>query len=96
MKILHLLDHSAPLHSGYTFRTLAILREQRRLGWQTIQLTSPRQGASGAASDESEGFRFDRVPYRRGVLDRAPGLGLLAEMLATRKRLAAMIDGPRA
>jgi asparagine synthase (glutamine-hydrolysing) len=27
MRILHVLDHSIPLHSGYTFRTLAILRE---------------------------------------------------------------------
>jgi glycogen(starch) synthase len=29
LRILHVLDHSIPLHSGYTFRTLAILREQR-------------------------------------------------------------------
>ena len=29
MRILHILDHSIPLHSGYTFRTAAILREQR-------------------------------------------------------------------
>ena len=28
MRILHVLDHSIPLHSGYTFRTAAILREQ--------------------------------------------------------------------
>ena len=31
MRILHVLDHSIPLHSGYTFRTLALLREQRKL-----------------------------------------------------------------
>ena len=43
MRILHVLDHSIPLQSGYTFRTLAILREQRALGWQTLQLTTPRQ-----------------------------------------------------
>lgn len=92
MKILHLLDHSAPLHSGYTFRTLAILREQRRLGWHTTQLTSPRQGASGMTSDECEGFRFDRVSYRRSALDRVPGLGLLSEMLATGKQLAAVLE----
>jgi len=41
MRILHILDHSIPLHSGYTFRTLVILREQRKLGWQTFHLTSP-------------------------------------------------------
>jgi hypothetical protein len=36
LRILHVLDHSLPLHSGYSFRTLAILREQRALGWQTL------------------------------------------------------------
>ena len=29
MRILHILDHSIPLHSGYTFRTRNILRQQR-------------------------------------------------------------------
>ena len=47
-RILHVLDHSAPLHSGYAFRTLSILREQRRLGWQTFHLTTPKQGAVAA------------------------------------------------
>jgi len=32
LKVLHVLDHSVPLHSGYSFRTLSILREQRKLG----------------------------------------------------------------
>jgi len=32
MRILHVLDHSIPLQSGYTFRTLSLLTEQRRLG----------------------------------------------------------------
>ena len=35
LRILHVLDHSIPLHSGYAFRTRAILREQRRLGWES-------------------------------------------------------------
>ena len=29
MRILHVLDHSIPLHSGYMFRTRAILEQQR-------------------------------------------------------------------
>ena len=28
MRILHILDHSLPPHSGYSFRTVAILRER--------------------------------------------------------------------
>jgi phosphatidyl-myo-inositol dimannoside synthase len=27
MRILHVLDHSIPLQSGYTFRTLSLLTE---------------------------------------------------------------------
>jgi len=42
VKILHVLDHSIPLHSGYTFRTRAILKQQRSMGWQTEHLTSAK------------------------------------------------------
>ena len=42
MKILHVLDHSIPLHSGYTFRTRSILRQQRAMGWHTEHLTSAK------------------------------------------------------
>ena len=31
-RILHVLDHSLPLHSGYSFRTRAILTAQHRAG----------------------------------------------------------------
>ena len=55
MRILHVLDHSLPLHSGYAFRTAAILREQRALGWETLQLTTPRHPASGRAVEEVDG-----------------------------------------
>jgi hypothetical protein len=54
LRILHVLDHSLPLHSGYTFRTLSILAHQRRLGWKTFQLTSPKQG-SGSEREQQIG-----------------------------------------
>ena len=44
MRILHLLDHTSPRHSAYALRAMAILRQQRAMGWHTIQLTGPRQG----------------------------------------------------
>ena len=44
LRILHVLDHSIPLHSGYTFRTASILREQRALGWDTFHITSQDHG----------------------------------------------------
>ena len=48
MRILHVLDHSLPLHSGYAFRTLAILREQRALGLGNAAAHHARQGAAHA------------------------------------------------
>lgn len=80
LRILHVLDHSIPLHSGYTFRTLSILREQRKLGWQTMQLTSPKQGATNSGAEEVEGMTFFRTPSAKGV-------GLLAQMRLTADRL---------
>ncbi len=62
MRILHILDHSIPLHSGYTFRTAAILREQRVLGWETFHLTSPKQGPTAAEVEDVDGLRFYRSP----------------------------------
>ena len=34
MRILHILDHSLPLQSGYVYRTLGIVNQQRALGWE--------------------------------------------------------------
>jgi PEP-CTERM/exosortase A-associated glycosyltransferase len=70
VRILHILDHSVPLHSGYTFRTLAILREQRKLGWETIHLTSPKQGSSPAAVEQVDDLIFHRtLPRSAPYLD---------------------------
>ncbi len=62
MRVLHVLDHSIPLHSGYTFRTAALLREQRARGWQTFHLTSPKQGTTVQAHESVDGLDFFRTP----------------------------------
>jgi PEP-CTERM/exosortase A-associated glycosyltransferase len=73
LRILHVLDHSIPLHSGYTFRTLSILREQRKLGWETFHLTSPKQGEASEPFEEVDGIRFYRTPVATGALAKIPG-----------------------
>ncbi|MCM8566104.1 TIGR04063 family PEP-CTERM/XrtA system glycosyltransferase [Thauera linaloolentis] len=84
MRILHILDHSIPLHSGYTFRTAAILRGQRALGWDTFHLTSPKQGATAADIEDVDGLRF----YRSPVPETGPaGINELRLMRATETRL---------
>lgn len=92
LKVLHVLDHSIPLHSGYSFRTLSLLREQRRLGWQTAHLTGPRHEASSAAAFQREqavdGWHFHRTAAApAGLLDRLPAVGHVAQMLALMQQL---------
>lgn len=86
LRVLHVLDHSLPLHSGYAFRTLAIVREQRRLGWETFQLTTPKQGPCDMEEEPvAEGLRFHRTPA-------PPGAGPLAQMWRTARRLERLCD----
>lgn len=73
MRVIHILDHSIPLQSEYALRTIAILKEQRALGWETFHLTGPRQGPS-AAEEEVEGWRFFRTPPPGGILEDVPVL----------------------
>lgn len=87
MRILHVLDHSIPLHSGYTFRTAALLREQRALGWETHHLTSPKQGATPGAFEEVDGLGFYRTTPPVGRSARWPLLGEWRLMAATEHRL---------
>lgn len=86
MKILHVLDHSIPLHSGYTFRTLSLLREQGKLGWQTFHLTSPKHTAPSAAEETVDGWHFYRTPVP-SALTTLPGLAEVALMRLTGRRL---------
>jgi glycogen synthase len=84
MRILHVLDHSIPLHSGYTFRTLAILREQRQRGWETVQLTTPKQGAGAVREETVDGLKLYRTPS-------AEGIGLAKQMQLTAARIAEVV-----
>ena len=83
IRTLHVLDHSIPLHSGYTFRTAALLREQRALGWETFHLTSPKQGETSALFEDVDGLRFYRTPLATGTLSKLP----IGKELALMKQL---------
>lgn len=88
MRVLHILDHSIPLHSGYTFRTLSILREQRLRGWETYQLTGPKQGQYSAPEEMVDHeWLFYRTPAAKHMA-RIPVLNQLAviQQLADRVR----------
>ena len=88
IRVLHVLDHSIPLHSGYTFRTAALLREQRALGWETFHLTSPKQGETSASFEDVDGLRFYRTPVAKGTLAKIP----VGKELALMKQLEARLE----
>ena len=87
LRVLHVLDHSIPLHSGYTFRTLAILREQRRIGWETFHLTSPKHTATQLMEETVDGLHFYRTPPLEAGAG-LPGVDQLALMRRIEQRLA--------
>jgi PEP-CTERM/exosortase A-associated glycosyltransferase len=63
-RILHVLDHSLPLHSGYTFRTRALLKAQLGRGWDVRGITGNRHIADGPPQETVDGLTFHRVPGR--------------------------------
>ncbi len=70
MKILHILDHSIPLHSGYTFRTRAILEQQKAMGWETCHLTGPKHNQIAKPETREEiidGLKFYRSDDLAGI-----------------------------
>ena len=75
-RVLHVLDHSLPLHSGYTFRTRAIMKAQEAMGFEVRGITGLRHYApaldEASPDDEmAEGLRFHRT---RGVATGPAGL----------------------
>jgi PEP-CTERM/exosortase A-associated glycosyltransferase len=60
-RVLHVLDHSLPLHSGYTFRTRAIMKAQTADGLEVRGITGFRHTAEGPASEEVDGLTFHRT-----------------------------------
>ena len=63
-RVLHVLDHSLPLHSGYTFRTRSILSAQQAAGLEVRGITGLRHFAEGPDCEEIDGITFHRTRGR--------------------------------
>ncbi|MDX8129513.1 glycosyltransferase, exosortase A system-associated [Methylomonas sp. OY6] len=91
MKILHILDHSIPLHSGYTFRTRAILEQQRKLGWETFHVTSAKHQVAEAPIETVDGLTFYRSVIPQGLAAKLPVLNQWAIVQSLAERLDEII-----
>jgi glycogen(starch) synthase len=89
MRILHILDHSLPMHSGYTFRTRAILKAQQELGWDVRGVTGLRHTADGPKVEEIDGLIFHRTP---GAAVPLPVLREWSEVAAFAERIDALVE----
>jgi glycogen(starch) synthase len=92
-RVLHILDHSLPLQSGYTFRTRAILKAQEGLGHEVRGLTGQRHTApaGGEEPELHDGLAFHRTPGTpSGPGSRLPGLSEWQEIGALARRIEAV------
>ena len=92
LKVLHVLDHSLPLHSGYTFRTYSILTNQHRMGIQTALVTSSKHAENSTCIGATERIN-DLTFYRTypGYLSKIPIINQLDVVFTLRKRLKSII-----
>jgi PEP-CTERM/exosortase A-associated glycosyltransferase len=88
-RVLHVLDHSLPLHSGYTFRTRAILKAQQAAGIEVRAITGLRHFADGPSREEIDGLVFHRT---RGAARGAPGLREWREIGLFARAIAALCE----
>lgn len=89
MRVLHILDHGLPLHSGYTFRTRAIVKAQQAKGWEVACLTGVRQKSTGCDGEETDGILFYRTPP---VAKLPSPMREVAEMRALALRLGRLVE----
>jgi PEP-CTERM/exosortase A-associated glycosyltransferase len=92
MRILHVLDHSLPVHTGYSFRTRSILRQQHELGWETFQVTGSKHPQPGPDPETVDGLTFYRSAVHSPWLARLPGLGQYDVVRGLARRLETLVS----
>jgi len=87
MRILHVFDHSIPLHSGYTFRSYQIIREQRALGFDTLHVTGIKHLNPQGEVDLVEGLEFFRTIKYNRLFSLLPVINQYEVVRSLKKRL---------
>lgn len=92
MKVLHVLDHSLPYFSGYSFRSHYILRAQRQLGIEAFAITSPKHETFASEIEPLEGIEYHRTHWpafsKLQALPMARQVATVATLAKEIKRLA--------
>lgn len=91
MKVLHILEYSRPNISGYSLRSDAIIRHQRQLGIDTVQLTSQRYQDFTALREDVDGVMYQRTPLSASPLRSIPFFNYLHHIQHLAKRIEAIV-----
>jgi PEP-CTERM/exosortase A-associated glycosyltransferase len=96
MKVLHVLEYSRPNISGYSLRSDAIIRYQRKAGIETQQLTSQRYQDFKALEEDVDGIIYQRTEQSTSFLTKIPFINYLSHInhLAKRIEKAVLADKP--
>jgi len=86
-RILHVLDHSLPMHSGYAFRTRAIMKAQLAGGLEVRGITGMRHTDPGPPTEVQDGLTFHRTP---GAARGPTGLREMREIAALADAIVAL------
>lgn len=68
LKILHILDHSLPYLSGYSYRTDYILRHQQKLDIVPVAVTSPKHESMNGRIEVVNGITYYRCGKPNGTV----------------------------
>jgi PEP-CTERM/exosortase A-associated glycosyltransferase len=79
-RVLHVLDHSLPVGSGYSYRSRSIVLAQRQLGLEPVVLTSPKQGSPRDDVEVLDGIAHYRTGRAGGRLPVLRELGLMVRL----------------
>lgn len=73
-RVLHVLDHSLPIGSGYSYRSRSIVLFQQQMGLEPAVLTSPKHGSARDERETIDGITHyrtgpagGRLPFLREV-----------------------------
>jgi PEP-CTERM/exosortase A-associated glycosyltransferase len=88
IRVLHVLDHSLPIASGYSYRSRSIVTFQKRLGLEPVVLTSPKSGTESDGCDRVDGIPHYRTGRTGGRLPFARELRLMLRLASRIIRVA--------
>jgi PEP-CTERM/exosortase A-associated glycosyltransferase len=87
-RILHVLDHSLPIGSGYSYRSQSIVHAQQQLGLEPVLLTSPKHGSKRDQCEIMNGIRHYRTGNAGGRLPFVREVRLMLKLAARIARVA--------